>query len=54
VLTGGTVKCIRKKQRNKILIWEGRLTALFQRIIPNKVEWAYYLEMSKEPESPVK
>jgi short-subunit dehydrogenase len=47
------LKGIRKKKRNKILTWEGRLTALFQRIIPTVVDWAYYIEMSKEPDSPV-
>jgi short-subunit dehydrogenase len=45
---------IRWKKRNKILTWAGRLTALFQRIIPTVVDWAYYIEMSKEPESPLK
>ncbi len=48
------LKGIRKKKRNKILTWEGRLTALFQRIIPAVVDWAYYIEMTKEPESPIK
>lgn len=48
------LKGIRKKKRNKILTWEGRLTALFQRIIPGVVDWVYYIEMSKEPESPIK
>ncbi len=48
------IKGIRKKKRNKLLTWEGRLTALFQRILPELVDWAYYYEMSREPESPVK
>ena len=48
------IKGIRKKKRNKLLTWEGRLTALFQRIVPEFVDWAYYHEMSKEPKSPVK
>jgi len=48
------LKGIRKKKRNKILTWEGRLTALFQRIIPAVVDWVYYIEMSKEPDSPLK
>lgn len=47
-------KGIRKKKRNKIMTWEGRLTALFQRIIPGFVDWGYYYAMSREPESPVK
>jgi short-subunit dehydrogenase len=48
------LKGIRKKKRNKLLTWEGRLTALFQRIIPTLVDRAYYHEMSKEPKSPIK
>jgi short-subunit dehydrogenase len=48
------LKGIRKKKRNKILTWIGRLTALFQRIIPEMVDRAYYLEMSREPDSPLK
>jgi short-subunit dehydrogenase len=48
------LKGIRKKKRNKLLTWEGRLTALFQRIIPKFVDWAYYIEMSREPKSPLK
>jgi short-subunit dehydrogenase len=48
------LKGIRKKKRNKILTWEGRLTALFQRIVPAFVDWAYYIEMSREPQSPLK
>ena len=46
------LKGIKKKKRNKILTWIGRLTALFQRIIPGFVDWSYYKEMSKEPNSP--
>jgi short-subunit dehydrogenase len=48
------LKGIKKKKRNKLLTWEGRFTALFQRIIPTVVDWAYYHEMSKEPKSPIK
>lgn len=48
------LKGIRQKKRNKLLTWDGRLTALFQRIIPDVVDWAYYREMSKEPQSPLK
>lgn len=48
------LKGIRKRKRNKILTWEGRFTALLQRIIPDIVDYAYYLEMKKEPESPLK
>jgi len=48
------VKGIQKKKRNKLLTWVGRLTALFQRIVPAIVDRAYYFEMSREPESPLK
>ena len=48
------LKGIKKKKRNKLLTWDGRLTALFQRIIPTFVDWAYYIEMSREPKSPLK
>jgi short-subunit dehydrogenase len=48
------LKGIRKKKRNKLLTWDGRLTALFQRIVPDLVDWAYYYEMSKEPKAPIK
>jgi short-subunit dehydrogenase len=48
------LKGIRKKKRNKLLTWDGRLTALFQRIVPELVDWVYYHEMSKEPKSPLK
>lgn len=48
------LKGIRKKKRNKLLTWDGRLTALFQRIVPAFVDWLYYHEMSKEPKSPIK
>ena len=47
------LKGIRKKKRNKLLTWDGRFTALFQRIIPEVVDWAYYHAMSKEPKSPL-
>jgi short-subunit dehydrogenase len=48
------LKGIRKKKRNKLLTWDGRLTALFQRIIPEIVDRAYYNAFSKEPASPLK
>jgi short-subunit dehydrogenase len=48
------LKGIRKKKRNKLLTWDGRLTALFQRIIPEIVDRAYYNAFAKEPASPLK
>lgn len=47
------LKGIRRRKRNKLLTWDGRLTALFQRIVPDLVDWAYYHEMSREPKSPL-
>ncbi len=47
------LKGIKKRKRNKILTWEGRFTALLQRIIPEQVDEAYYYAMSKEPDSPL-
>jgi len=48
------IKGIRKKKRNKIMTWTGRFTALLQRIVPGMVDYAYYLEMKREPNSPLK
>jgi short-subunit dehydrogenase len=48
------LKGIKKKKRNKLLTWITRLTALFQRIVPKFVDWAYYIEMAREPKSPLK
>jgi short-subunit dehydrogenase len=48
------LKGIRKKKRNKLLTWDGRITALFQRIVPNLIDLAYYHEMAREPDSPLK
>lgn len=47
------LKGIRKRKRNKLLTWDGRLTALFQRIMPNTIDRAYYHELSREPNSPL-
>jgi short-subunit dehydrogenase len=48
------LKGIKRKKRNKLLTWDGRFTALFQRILPTVVDRAYFFEMSREPQSPVK
>ena len=48
------LKGIRKKKRNKLLTWDGKLTALFQRILPELVDRIYYWEMAREPKSPIK
>ena len=48
------LKGIIKKKRNKLLTWEGRITALFQRILPTVIDNAYYYEMAREPKSPIK
>jgi short-subunit dehydrogenase len=48
------LKGIRRRKRNKLLTWEGKLTALFQRIVPELVDRIYYREMAREPKSPIK
>jgi len=53
-VAGWILRGIRRKKRNKLLTWDGRITALFQRIIPTVIDRAYYSEMSKEPRSPIK
>jgi short-subunit dehydrogenase len=52
-VAGWVLKGIRKKKRNKLLTLDGKLTALFQRIVPYYVDRAYYKVMSMEPESPL-
>ena len=52
-VAGWVLKGIRKKKRNKLLTLDGKLTALFQRIVPEYVDRAYYKVMSREPESPL-
>ena len=47
------LKGIRKKKRNKILTLQGRLIALFQRVIPDVVDNAFYKAMLREPGSPL-
>jgi len=47
------LKGIRKKKRNKILTVQGRLIALFQRVIPDVVDNAFYKAMLREPGSPL-
>jgi short-subunit dehydrogenase len=48
------LKGIRKKKRTKILPFIGKLTALMQRILPEVVDRGYFIEMSREPDSPLK
>ena len=48
------LKGIKRKKRNVILTLEGRLTAIFQRIIPNTIDKAFYNALSKEKKSPLK
>lgn len=52
-VAGWILKGIKKRKRNKILTWAGRFTALLQRIIPWVVDYAYYLEMKREKNSPL-
>lgn len=48
------ITAIKHKKRNKILTVEGKLTALFQRILPTVVDWGAYRKFAKEPNSPLK
>jgi len=44
-VAGWVLRGLRRKRRNKLLTWDGRFTALFQRIVPQFVDWMYYREM---------
>ncbi len=48
------VRAIRRKRNYVILTLEGKMTALVKRIAPRFLEYAAYLKMSREPESPMK
>ena len=48
------LKGIRKRKRTKILTWNGRFIAFFQRIIPGVVDWAIFKSMNSEPGSPLR
>ena len=36
------------------MTWAGRITALLQRIVPAMIDYGYYIEMKREPNSPLK
>jgi short-subunit dehydrogenase len=48
------VRAINRKRNYVILTLEGKMTALVKRIAPRLLEYAAYLKMSNEPESPIK
>ncbi|MFW6369879.1 MAG: SDR family oxidoreductase [Bacteroidota bacterium] len=48
------LRAIQKRKRNKILTVQGKLAALFQRIVPTVVDWGAYREFAREPDSPFK
>jgi short-subunit dehydrogenase len=48
------VKAIRKKRNYVILTLEGKMTALVKRIAPRFLEYAAYIKMANEPDSPLK
>jgi short-subunit dehydrogenase len=52
-VAGWILRGIRKKKRNKLLTWDGRMTALLQRILPTVVDNGYYKYMANEPNSPL-
>jgi len=47
------LKGISKRKRNKLMTWDGRFTAFFQRITPSLVDYVYYKAMLDEPGSPL-
>jgi short-subunit dehydrogenase len=48
------VRAIKRKRNYVILTLEGKMTALVKRIAPRFLEYAAYLKMANEPESPLK
>ncbi|HPC99664.1 MAG TPA: SDR family oxidoreductase [Bacteroidales bacterium] len=48
------IKGIRNRRRNQILSVEGKLTVLLKRLMPGLVDWGYYREFAKEPNSILK
>jgi short-subunit dehydrogenase len=48
------VRAVRRKRNYVILTLEGKMTALVKRIAPRFLEYAAYLKMSREPESPMR
>jgi short-subunit dehydrogenase len=48
------IRSIRRRKRNKIVTFSGQIIALFQRIIPEQIDWLIYKNMANEPNSPFK
>lgn len=48
------VKAIHRRRNYVILTLEGKMTALVKRIAPRFLEYAAYIKMANEPESPLK
>ena len=48
------IKAINKRRNYVILTLEGKMTALVKRIAPRFLEYAAYVKMAKEPNSPLK
>ncbi len=48
------IKAIRRRRNYVILTLEGKMTALVKRIAPRFLEYAAYIKMSREPDSPLK
>jgi short-subunit dehydrogenase len=48
------VKAVRRRRNYVILTLEGKMTALVKRIAPRFLEYAAYIKMSNEPDSPLK
>jgi len=48
------IKSIKRRRRNKILSLEGKLTLMLKRLMPGLVDWGYYREFAREPNSILK
>lgn len=48
------IKALRRRRNYVILTLEGKMTALVKRIAPRFLEYAAYVKMANEPESPLK
>jgi short-subunit dehydrogenase len=48
------IRAVRRKRNYVILTLEGKMTALVKRIAPRFLEYAAYVKMSNEPDSPLK
>lgn len=48
------IRGLKRKRRNIIVSWKGKISVLLQRVIPKQLDKIFYYEMAKEPNSPLK